>query len=106
MIVYGVKGYVFSVEPKVYAFVVENGKMVMETDLDLNGYSINVPFFITGYYKKSKSSDRLFLIDVSTYQIIPYNCILNEIVCYFYTPNNNDYRITLNVKRKFILFSI
>ena len=80
------------------AFVVENGKMVMETDIDLNCYSINVPFFITGYYKKSKSSNRLFLNDVSTYQIIPYNCILNEIVCYFYTPNNNDYQITLNVR--------
>ena len=54
LIVYGVKGYVSSVEPKVYdtAFVVENGKMVMEADLDMNGYSINVPFFITGYYKK------------------------------------------------------
>ena len=27
---------------KYTAFVVENGKMVMETDLDMNGYSINV----------------------------------------------------------------
>ena len=67
LIVYGVKGYVSSVEPKVYdaAFVVENGKMVMETDLDLNGHSINVPFFITGYYKKSKSSIRIFLNDAN-----------------------------------------
>ena len=56
LIVYGVKGYVSSVEPKVYdtAFVVENGKMVMETDIDMNGHSINAPFFITGYYKKIK----------------------------------------------------
>ena len=47
LIVYGVEGYVSSVEPKVYdtAFVVENGKMVMETDLDMNGYSINAPSF-------------------------------------------------------------
>ena len=100
LIVYGVKGYVSSVEPKVYdtAFVVENGKMTMETDINLNGYSINTPFFITGYYKKSKSSNRLFLNDVSTYQIIPFDCVLKEIVCYFYTLNNNDYQITLNVR--------
>ena len=100
MIVYGVKGYVSSVEPKVYdtAFVVENGKMTMETDIDLNGHSINTLFFITGYYKKSKSSNRLFLNDVSTYQIIPFDCVLKEIVCYFYTLNNNDYQITLNVR--------
>ena len=99
MIVYGVEGYVSSVEPKVYdtAFVVENGKMTMETDIDLNGHSINTPFFIRGYYKKSKSSNRIFLNDVSTYQIIPFDCVLKEIVCYFYTLNNNDYQITLNV---------
>ena len=100
LIVYGVKGYVSSVEPKVYdtAFVVENGKMTMEIDIDLNGLSINTPFFITGYYKKSKSSNRIFLNDVSTYQIIPFDCVLKEIVCYFYTLNNNDYQITLNVR--------
>ena len=100
LIVYGVEGYVSSVEPKVYdtAFVVENGKMTMETDIDLNGHSINTPFFITGYYQKSKSSNRIFLNDVSTYQIIPFDCVLKEIVCYFYTLNNNDYQITLNVR--------
>ena len=100
LIVYGVKGYVSSVEPKVYdtAFVVENGKMTMETDIDLNGHSINTPFFIPGYYKKSKSSNRIFLNDVSTYQIIPFDCVLKEIVCYFYTLNNNDYQITSNVR--------
>ena len=79
-----VKGYVSSVEPKVYdtAFVVENGKMVMETDIDLNGYSINVPFFMIGYYKKSKSANLIFLNDVSPFQIIPFACILNEITAF------------------------
>ena len=84
LIVYGLKGYVSSVEPKVYdtAFVVENGKMVMETDIDLNGHSVGAPFFITGFYKKSKSSNRLFLNDVSTYQIIPFDRVLNETVIF------------------------
>ena len=42
LIVYGVKGYVSSVEPKVYdtAFVVKNGKMVMQTNIDLNNHKI------------------------------------------------------------------
>ena len=58
LIVYGVKGYVSSVEPKVYdtAFVVKNGKMVMETDLDMNGKSIlsqPTTHWINGVYKKS-----------------------------------------------------
>ena len=42
MIVYGVKGYVSNVDPKVYdtPYVVENGKMMMETNLDLNNHRI------------------------------------------------------------------
>ena len=100
MIVYGVKGYVSSVEPKVYdtAFVVENGKMVMETDLDLNGYSLNASFFMTGYFNKTKSLDYVFLNDVSVYQIIPYDCVLKEIVCHFPPHRSNDFRITLRLR--------
>ena len=105
LVFYGVKEWVDSVPPEIYDHVLESGmfeydggKMKMNMDLDLNGNSINAPFFITGYYKKSKSSNRIFLNDVSTYQIIPFDCVLKEIVCYFYTLNNNDYQITLNVR--------
>ena len=105
LIFYGIKGWVDSIPPQIYdsalessMFEFDNGKMKMNMDLDMNGYSINTPFFITGYYKKSKSSNRIFLNDVSTYKIIPFDCVLKEIVCYFYTPNNNDYQITLNVR--------
>ena len=104
LVFYGVKEWVDSVPPEIYdhaletgMFEYDGGKMKMNMDLDLNGNSINAPFFITGYYKKSKSSNRIFLNDVSTYQIIPFDCVLQEIVCYFYTLNNNDYQITLNV---------
>ena len=40
LIVFGVKGS--NVDPKVYdtAFVVENGKMMMETHLDMNNHKI------------------------------------------------------------------
>ena len=46
LIVYGVKETISNVDPSVYdtAFVIENGKMVMETDLDLNNHKFkNVP---------------------------------------------------------------
>ena len=46
LIVYGVKETLSNVDPSVYdtAFVIENGKMVMETDLDLNNHKFkNVP---------------------------------------------------------------
>ena len=89
LVFYGVKEWVDSVPPKIYdhaletgMFEYDGGKMKMNMDLDLNGNSINAPFFITGYYKKSKSSNRIFLNDVSTYQIIPFDCVLKEIVCY------------------------
>ena len=105
LVFYGVKEWVDSVPPKIYdhaletgMFEYDGGKMKMNMDLDLNGNSINAPFFITGFYKKSKSSNQIFLNDVSTYQIIPFDCVLNEIVCLFYTLNNNDYQITLNVR--------
>ena len=107
LVFYGVKEWVDSVPPKIYDHALETGmfeydggkmKMNMDLDLDLNGNSINAPFFITGYYKKSKSLNQIFLNDVSSYQIIPFDCVLNEIVCHFYTLNNNDYQITLNVR--------
>ena len=42
LIVYGVKETVSNVDPSVYgtAFVIENGKMVMQTDLSLNGHRL------------------------------------------------------------------
>ena len=56
------------------------------------------PSFITAYYKKSKRYSRVFLNDVSSYQIIPYDCGLTEISCYFYDIQNLDFQITLNVR--------
>ena len=43
LIVYGVKETLSNVDPSVYdtAFVIENGKMVMETDLSLNGHNLS-----------------------------------------------------------------
>ena len=63
---------------------------------DTNSY--NKYFFITAYYKKSKDTTRLFINEISSYQIIPYKIILNEISCYFYESVSSDYNISLIIK--------
>ena len=55
-------------------------------------------FFITAYYKKTKDSTRLFMNEISSYQIIPYKIILNEISCYFYETVSVDYNVSLLIK--------
>ena len=71
----------------------------MNTNPNINTIISNIkPFFITAYYKKSKDPTRLFMNEVSSYQIIPYDCRLTEISCYFYDLQNLDFRITLNIR--------
>ena len=55
LIVYGVKETISNVDPSVYdaAFVIENGKMVMQTDLSLNGHNLNGSVHrINGFHNK------------------------------------------------------
>ena len=52
LIVYGVKETTSNVDPSVYdtAFVIENGQMVMQTDLSLNGHHLGGSIhYINGY---------------------------------------------------------
>ena len=95
LVFYGVKEWVDSVPPQIYdkalessIFECEGGKMKMNMDLDLNGnslkgVSVNSPFFIQGWYDQSKDSHGIYLNPVSVLQIIPFDCVLNKIVCYF-----------------------
>ena len=70
----------------------------MNTNPNMNTtISNNKPFFITAYYKKSKDPARLFMNEVSTYQIIPSDCSLKNISCYFYDSHNLDFQITLKI---------
>ena len=73
----------------------------MNTNPNINTIISNQkPFFITAYYKKSKDTIKLFMNGVSPYQIIPYDCRLKEITCYFYNlDDNNDYLVTLNIEQ-------
>ena len=59
LIVYGVKETISNVDPSVYdtAFVIENGKMVMQTDLSLNGHNLSGSVHrISGFHKKEKDN--------------------------------------------------
>ena len=57
LVFYGLKGLVDLLPPEIYdrasetsMFELENGKMKMNMDLDLNNHSINAPFFIKVYF--------------------------------------------------------
>ena len=99
LIVYGVKGSQSNVDSDVYdtAYVVENGKMVMQTDLSLNGYKLSGSVhYIHG--RLNTKNGRKFYLNGWDKLIIPnYSHILTIKVLYFnlkkqYTP------ISLKVK--------
>ena len=85
LIVYGVKETISNVDPSVYdtAFVIENGKMVMETDLSLNGHRLRGSVhYINGILNKKNGNT--FLLNGCDKIIIPnHSHILTITVLYF-----------------------
>jgi len=72
LIVYGVKETISNVHPSVYdtAFVTENGKMVMETGLSLNGHHLSGSVhYINGFL--NTENGRTFLLNGCDKIIIP-----------------------------------
>ena len=110
LIFYGAKGFLDVVPPKIYShplnsgmFLYEDDKMKMNMDLDLNGHAlvgVQNSFFIHGYFDKSQNP-----IDVVfhqfTNQIIPVNCILTNILCYFlpFEPTNLTFNFRIEITR-------
>ena len=99
LIVYGLKETVSNVDPSVYdtAFVIENGQMVMQTDLSLNGHRLcGSVHYINGILNTKNGNT--FLLNGCDKIIIPnHSHILTITVLYFkvkrqYTP------ISLKVK--------
>ena len=100
LIVYGVKETISNVDPSVYdtAFVIENGKLVMETDLSLNGHNLSgYVHYINGYLNTKNGyafllngfDKLLFLNDVQ---------IMNITV--FYLKHKNKYPLVkLKIKK-------
>ena len=110
LIFYGVNSLTDDVSPQIYShplntgmFDYEDDKMKMKMDLDLNGHAlvgIQNSFFIHGYFEKSQNP-----IDVIfhkfTNQIIPMNCILTNILCYFlpFGPTDLTFNFRMEITR-------
>ena len=83
LIVYGVKETISNVDPSVYdtVFVIENGKMVMQTDLSLNGHNLSGSVhYLHGFLntQNKKNNQLYFLINGSSEVMIPqYSTLLN-----------------------------
>ena len=85
LIVYGVKETLSNVDPSVYdtAFVIENGKMVMETDLSLNGHNLSGSVHYINGILNTKNGNT-FLLNGCDKIIIPnHSHILTITVLYF-----------------------
>ena len=85
LIVYGVKETISNVDPSVYdtAFVIENGKMVMETDLSLNGHRLSGSIHYLHGSLDTKNNETFFSLNGNSALLIPKKSyILNITVLY------------------------
>jgi len=102
LIVYGVKETISNVDPSVYdtAFVIENGKQVMQTDLSLNGHNLRGSVhYINGFLNTEKG--RTFLLNGCDKIIIPnYSHILTIKVLHLKLKERYT-SISLNIKSLF-----
>ena len=110
LIFYGVNSLTDDVSPQIYShplntgmFDYEDDKMKMQMDLDLNGHAlvgVQNSFFIHGYFDKSQNP-----IDVVfhkyTNQIVPRDCILTNILCYFlpFEPTNLTFNFRIEITK-------
>ena len=104
LVFYGVRKWMDFVPPQIYdhaletgMFSYENGKMKMNMDLDLNGNSLDgVSFFIQGWYEQAKDSNGIYLNPIHEFQIIPFDCVLNNIV-FWIVADNLPSRLAIDV---------
>ena len=93
LIIYGVKSFVADVDSSVYdsPFIFENNKVVMETNLDMNGKSIlNYHFSSTKHYfsvhftfnPSINDNEFLYKANANTY-ILPFNYIVKRGIAYY-----------------------
>ena len=99
LIVYGVKETISNVDPSVYdtAFVIENGKMVMETDLSLNGHNLRGSVHYLHGYLNTKNDRTLFELNGNSEILIPANSTLLNVTVLFKNTLGPFPAITLRV---------
>ena len=113
LIVYGVKETISNVDPSVYdtAFAIENGKMVMETDLSLNGHHLSGSIHYINGYLNTKNGYAFLLNGLDKILFLNDVQIMNITV--FYLKRKNKYPVvnlkikkhTLNLNDSIQLFS-
>jgi len=104
LIVYGVKETISNVDPSVYdtAFVIENGKMVMETDLSLNGHNLNGSVYYIHGLLNTNNGSKFLLIGYEKIIMNTDNVLLKAKVIYE-TNKKYIHRLNLFCKKKILL---
>ena len=84
LVVYGVQYTVSSVDPSVYdtASVIENGKMVMQTNLSLNGHLLRDSIYHINGFLDSKKEDNKFMLNDAEIISLPGGATLKNIDVY------------------------
>ena len=102
LIVYGVKETISNVDPCVYdtAFVIENGKMVMQTDLSLNGHNLSGSVHrINGFHDKKDGNGDFSLNGFKKIIMNKSNVLLKAKI--IYETNQSKYNsISLFLKKE------
>ena len=106
LIVYGVKETISNVNPSVYdtAFVIENGKMVMQTDLSLNGHQLRSSIHHINGFLNSTKGDKNFVLNSAEIISLPGEAILKNIDIYCTRPiTSSDSHVTVHRHKKISL---
>ena len=106
LIVYGVKETISNVDPSVYdtAFAIENGKMVMETDLSLNGHQLSGSVHYINGFLNSTKGDKNFVLNGAEIISLPGEAILKNIDIYCTRPiTSSSSHITVHKHKKISL---
>ena len=107
LIVFGVKGTQRNVDSDVYdtAYVVENGKMVIQTDLDSNGYRLLGSIYYVQGILNTKNS-KTFLLNGCDKIIIPNGSHILKIKAMYFKLNLSYPAISLKINHGFMLNQI
>ena len=106
LIVYGVKETISNVDPSVYdtAFVIENGKMVMETDLSLNGHQLRSSIHHINGFLNSTKGNKNFVLNGAEIMSLPGEAILKNIDIYCTRPiTSSSSHVTVHRHKKISL---
>ena len=99
LIVYDVKETISNVDPSVYdtAFVIENGKLVMETDLSLNGHRLRGSVHYINGILNTKNGNK-FLLNGCDKIIIPNHSHILTITVLYFKVKSKYKPISLKIK--------